>query len=190
MIRKRNRGFTLIELLVVIAIIAILVSLLLPAVQYAREAARRTQCINNLKQFGLALHNYLESYKDRFPPGSTYGANGEFSAWGAIPRLAPFIEQTQVYNALNTITTDALDPNTGLIASQDNSYNGLISQQNAQITTLNNQLTQEENQLEDEYAQMQALVENYTNEAQIFSSSSGSSSGSSSSSSSGLASMA
>ncbi|HTY53557.1 MAG TPA: flagellar filament capping protein FliD, partial [Candidatus Binataceae bacterium] len=96
----------------------------------------------------------------------------------------------QVYNTLNTITTDALAPNTGLIASQDSSYNGQISQQNAQITTLNNQLTQEENLLQAEYAQMQAMVENYTNEAQIFTDSSGSSSSSSSSSSSGLASMA
>src|SRR4051794_30930072 len=80
--RSLQRGFTLIELLVVIAIIAVLISLLLPAVQAAREAARRSQCVNNLKQLGLAVQNYISS-NNVLPPGDMYhsgsnqkGANG------------------------------------------------------------------------------------------------------------------
>ncbi|HVJ68963.1 MAG TPA: DUF1559 domain-containing protein [Caulifigura sp.] len=101
--RRRLRGFTLIELLVVIAIIAILIALLLPAVQQAREAARRTQCKNNMKQLGLAMHNYLDVYKI-FPqamrPNSLYIAN-----WP--PRIFPFIDEG---NRLNKLATFAPDP--------------------------------------------------------------------------------
>jgi prepilin-type N-terminal cleavage/methylation domain-containing protein/prepilin-type processing-associated H-X9-DG protein len=100
-----RRGFTLIELLVVIAIIAVLIALLLPAVQAAREAARRAQCVNNLKQIGIALHNYHSSY-DTFPPAAVWARksdgttiiNGDFSAQA---RLLGYSEQPALYNAAN-----------------------------------------------------------------------------------------
>ncbi|MFG0295400.1 MAG: DUF1559 domain-containing protein, partial [Maioricimonas sp. JB045] len=105
---SRRRGFTLIELLVVIAIIAILVALLLPAVQQAREAARRSQCKNNLKQIGLALHNYHDTHGS-FPPGyiaryvsATDPASAETGpgfAWGTM--ILPFLDQSPTYNQLN-----------------------------------------------------------------------------------------
>ena len=114
--RRLQKGFTLIELLVVIAIIAILIALLLPAVQQAREAARRTQCRNNLKQIGLALQNYHELYRT-FPPGYTArGVNssdpttaetGPGYAWSFA--ILPFIDKGNVFNAIDT-DIDAHDP--------------------------------------------------------------------------------
>src|SRR5690606_35651696 len=105
--RRARSGFTLVELLVVIAIIGVLVALLLPAVQQAREAARRMQCSNNLKQMGLALHNYHDTYGS-FPPratGTTHGPNGDSHnngrLNGLIP-LLPFLEQGAMYDRIAT----------------------------------------------------------------------------------------
>ncbi len=112
--RRRARGFTLIELLVVIAIIAILISLLLPAVQQAREAARRTQCRNNLKQIGLALHNYHDVY-DRFPLGIMY-TQGPNQPYFGNPQnsdtddpnihvwteaILPYLDQANIYQGID-----------------------------------------------------------------------------------------
>ncbi len=99
-LRHHRRGFTLIELLVVIAIIAILISLLLPAVQQAREAARRSSCKNNLKQVGLALHNYHDTHRT-FPPGWVRGAADSSPGWGTFTFLLPHLDQANLYNTLN-----------------------------------------------------------------------------------------
>src|SRR5262245_52977673 len=104
----RRRGFNLIELLVVIAIIGVLVALLLPAVQAAREAARRISCTNNLKQIGLALHNYEAAlgslpwgmgpdFDPRLPAGTQ--ADGQF--WSALALALPYLEQQNLYFAIN-----------------------------------------------------------------------------------------
>ncbi|HBN75421.1 MAG TPA: prepilin-type cleavage/methylation domain-containing protein, partial [Planctomycetaceae bacterium] len=104
--KQKILGFTLIELLVVIAIIAILVALLLPAVQQAREAARRSSCKNNMKQLGLALHNYHDTYST-FPPASVRQPTGggvnewESSMIGWQARILGFMEQSALYDLID-----------------------------------------------------------------------------------------
>jgi prepilin-type N-terminal cleavage/methylation domain-containing protein/prepilin-type processing-associated H-X9-DG protein len=116
--RRASRGFTLIELLVVISIIAVLIALLLPAVQSAREAARRAQCVNNLKQIGLALHNYHD-VNNVFPPGgllpntsnleqSIWGPQSSYLSWRAL--ILPQMEQNNVFNSINVMEATFIIP--------------------------------------------------------------------------------
>jgi prepilin-type N-terminal cleavage/methylation domain-containing protein/prepilin-type processing-associated H-X9-DG protein len=107
---SRRRAFTLIELLVVIAIIAVLIALLLPAVQAAREAARRTQCVNNLKQIGLGLHSY-HSAMNSFPLGGNPAPNNPgvnccqlWGGWSAQTMILPYMEQGPVFNTINFVS--------------------------------------------------------------------------------------
>src|ERR1041385_361330 len=128
MSRKKiyTRGFTLVELLVVIAIIGVLVALLLPAVQAAREAARRMQCTNNLRQIGLAMHNYHD-IQTRFPSGFIFQAPGTANradrpnrpagfSWHTF--ILPQIEQANLYNQLNFQLGMWQPPNRLIIATQ------------------------------------------------------------------------
>jgi prepilin-type N-terminal cleavage/methylation domain-containing protein len=138
--RFKKRGFTLIELLVVITIIGILIGILLPAVNAVREAARRTTCINNMKQIGLALHN-LNSTQNRFPgSGQIVPQNGQSSGgsstmevggWSFLVMILPYIEQTTLYNTL-LITGDPTNPSTFSQSSGGGTQN---YEQNAETAT-------------------------------------------------------
>lgn len=144
----RRTGFTLVELLVVIAIIGILIALLLPAVQAAREAARRAQCTNNLKQLSLAVHNYHDVHKS-FPAGAIWhgaGAtapeDGRNLSWGAtwVIMLLPFIEQSALADSYDSRllarTGNATTPNNAVTQSQ---LNAMLCPSQPQVRTLLNQ---------------------------------------------------
>ena len=113
---RHPRGFTLIELLVVIAIIAVLIALLLPAVQQAREAARRSQCKNNLKQLGLGLHNYHDTHRI-FPSGNFCAMGGYSNCHVWAEAILPYIDQSAAYNQINFNTTMTNAANAALLNS-------------------------------------------------------------------------
>jgi len=123
--RDRNRpGFTLIELLVVIAIIGVLIALLLPAVQSAREAARRSQCTNNLKQIGIGLHNYHGAVGG-FPPGEIPSGAGGWKYMSAVLMMAPYMENAPMYNSMNFTfgpEEGTADPNGTVVRTKINTF--------------------------------------------------------------------
>ena len=145
MAKSKVRGFTLIELLVVIAIIAVLIALLLPAVQQAREAARRTQCKNNLKQIGLACHNYHDTAK-QFPQnwsgrGASEAIRGDwqnaFGDFGWMVMALPYFDQAPLYNQFNFNDNNGGPggPNRYPGSTADNNSRGWTSQQNTNAAT-------------------------------------------------------
>jgi prepilin-type N-terminal cleavage/methylation domain-containing protein/prepilin-type processing-associated H-X9-DG protein len=118
---RNRRAFTLIELLVVIAIISVLIALLLPAVQAAREAARRAQCVNNLKQIGLALHNYI-SATNVLPPGRINShIAGLGNCWGMYAQLLPQLDQQVIFNAFNFNLPPDVDTSPTVTTAEANS---------------------------------------------------------------------
>jgi prepilin-type N-terminal cleavage/methylation domain-containing protein/prepilin-type processing-associated H-X9-DG protein len=124
---SRRRGFTLIELLVVIAIIAVLIALLLPAVQAAREAARRISCTSNLKQIGIALHNYV-SVQGVLPPGrfNTH-ITGQGNCWGMYSQILPQLEQQAIFNSFNFSLPPDTDPTASLSAANTTGFQSFIT---------------------------------------------------------------